>query len=173
MNRKIAFSLALMAGVLLCQSFLQENIKEIFPLIQLMPILLVFWAWKLEAESVVWLVCAGGLMSDFLVPDALGWGPVVMGITILLARTQTFLLKSYGLFFFALVIFTATFLYLALSRLAFLVTYGYWSWDQRVNFTIFTAALFNALASPLCLWLLQRVYREPKQRNVFVRNVRS
>jgi hypothetical protein len=173
MNRKIAFSLALLAGVVLVQPFLQESVKKIFPLIQLIPVLLIFWAWKLEPRALIWLVCAGGLMSDFLTPDALGWGPVVMGITMLLARTQTFLLKSYGVFFFALVAFAATFVYLTLSRSVFLATYGYWSWNQYINFSIFTASLFNALVSPLLLWLLQRLYREPKRRNVFVRNVRA
>lgn len=173
MNRKIAFSLALLAGVLLFQSFLQENVKRIFPLIQLTPVLLIFWAWKLESRDLIWLVCAGGLLSDFFVPDALGWGPVVMGITVLLTRTQTFLLKSYGVIFFAIVVFAATFVYLTLSRAAFLATYGYWSWNQYMNFTIFTASLFNALISPLCLWLLQKLYREPKRRNVFLSNVRA
>lgn len=173
MNRKTTYSLILLGVIFLFQPFLRGCFGSFLSLVHFVPIVLVFWAWKLDVQTLIWLICIGGLMGDFLVPDALGWGPVVMGMTVMLVRTQKFLLNNFGWTFFGVVVFAATFLYLGFSRLAFLVTQGYWSWGQDVSFAIVMASLFNTLLSPLFLWGFKRLYKEPKQRNVFLRNVRA
>lgn len=170
MNRFFV-SMLILIPLILFQNVMAHFVGKFFPLVNMIPILLVLWAWKLDMSTLVWVVCAGGVLRDFFVPDVVGFGPLTFAIVAFVARTQKTFLELYGYVFGMILVFTSTFLYLTIHRLAFLLRHEYWSWDLRLSSVLLMASLFNTLVSPFYFWALKPLYREPSHQGILLSNV--
>lgn len=171
MKRVLISLLILIVLEVLFQPLAARALQPILPLVNFIPIFLVFWAWQLEGPLLAWLVLTGGLLTDFLIPDAIGSSPVVWGLLVLLIRTQRSLIVCYGYAYVMLVTFAATFLFLIFDRMAFLILQGGQLWNDSLNLYLFTASLFNAALSPFCFIILKPLYRARKEESRFLTNV--
>ncbi|MFH1066947.1 MAG: hypothetical protein V1746_03515 [bacterium] len=168
--KRLLLSLFLLALLIFLQPWLNA-----FPFIRpicLIPILLVFWAWQMDDAMLIWLALVGGIVNDWLIPDAPGTGPVIWVVVLLLMRTQRPLLAIYGTPFAMLATFATSFLFLSFQRLAFLAAHDFWSWDYNLSVRLFVASLINAVVSPFCFTILKLLYREPQEDQPVMSHVR-
>jgi hypothetical protein len=125
-----------------------------FQALCLVPVLLVTAAVRMGDVPLVMLVVLGGLVDDFLVPDAPGYGPLIWAVVVMMVRSQRIWLRSGGMLFRMAVCVAATFVYLVMDRLAYMAAHGFWSWDERVTLYLVLASGVNLVAGPLLMWML-------------------
>lgn len=128
------------------------------PVANLVPILLVLWAWRLEPTPLMVTVFSASLLADFLVPEAFGLGPLLWGILIFVARSQHGLLISWGYLMAGVICFATTFLYLILGRLSYMLVNGLMTWPLDLFVQISAAALMNMIVGPLLILAVSPAY---------------
>ncbi len=95
---------------------------------------------------------------DAMTNDAFGFGPLLLGILIFVARTQRIWINLYGWWFGSFVTFAISWMYFILSRLTFLLERHAWSWGEELLLQVFLASLLNAAVYPLANVLLRVIY---------------
>jgi hypothetical protein len=126
-------------------------------ILDLVPLLLIYGALRLPAVQLVFLMIAGGMLHDLMVPHAPGTGPLLWGVILFMIRSQLDWIRQGNWIILILLGFVSTFLYLSLERVLFLAAHGYWSWDLDLSLKIVNASFLNALLAPLFTALLDRL----------------
>ena len=157
----------LTAGILtliyLVMAFLQPFMPAIFGyqkwLIGMAPILLAYAALRTGGLPLALFILIGGVTHDLLLLHYFGFGPLLWACTIFIIASQKPWLQDGGVLVSIIVGFTASFFYIAMDRILYLLYHGFWSWDLDLSYTLLTLAGVNAVLSPVLFFLFDAISR--------------
>jgi len=158
--KQFLLSIVLLVATLILHPFIRHWVA----LAQLIPLLVIFWAWKLDPVQFIVTAMVGAFLNDIIVGDTLGFTALIWGILIFLTRTQIPWLEMYVYIFVSFIAFAGTVIYLTISRLAFMAHYRIWGWNLDLTSHIFLSALFNVLISLVIFPSLNVLYHIAREK---------
>ncbi len=157
----------LLTLVYLIMAFLQPFMPTIFGyqkwLIGMAPILLAYAALRSGGLPLTLFILIGGFAHDLLLLHYVGFGPLLWACTIYVIASQKPWLQDGGILISVVVGFTASFLFVSLDRILYLLYHGFWSWDLELSYSLLTLAAINAGLSPLFFLLFDALSQKSKQ----------
>ena len=170
----LRYSLPLLL-VYLVMLFTQRMMPPLFGmeswLLGLTPVLLCYISLRAGDLSLVIFVLIGGLMHDVVLLEYFGMGPLLWGIVAYTIRSQEPWVAGSHWLFQIVICFVASFLYLCLDRLFFLLIHQYWSWDSNLTIDLFQMSLLNGFLGLLFFLICDLMLggNEPRRRRATVR----
>mgnify|MGYP000207782395 CR=1 FL=1 len=161
--RYVFIMLTIFCGLLFSQPFVPALMGHENWLLNLTPLLLTYAALRARDFSLMAFIILGGLLHDLLLMNYVGMGPLLWGLVAFIVRSQKPLMRGGNWFFLLLVTFTASFAYLSLDRLFFLIAEGFWSWNLRLSFEIVKLSTVNTVLCLPMFWLMDRFLGSPTE----------
>lgn len=132
-------------------------------LLNLTPILVTYTALRAREFSLMLFLILGGLLHDLLLMNYVGMGPLLWGLVAFIVRSQKSWVEGGNWLFLVMITFVASFAYLSLDRLFFLISEGFWSWNLKLSFEILKLSTVNALLCLPAFLLLDRLLGRPSR----------
>jgi cell shape-determining protein MreD len=151
--------LLIFCGLLYAQPFMPALLGHENWLLNLTPLLLTYASLRAQDFSLMVFLIAGGLLHDLLLMNYMGMGPLLWGLVAFIVRSQKPWVETGNFLFLILITFVASFAYLCLDRLFFLISENFWSWNLKLSFELLKLSTVNALLSWPMFWLLDRLLR--------------
>jgi hypothetical protein len=149
--------LLIFCGLLYAQPFAPVFFGHENWLLNLTPILITYTALRAREFSLMVFIILGGLLHDLLLMNYVGMGPLLWGLVAFVVRSQRPWVEGGNWLFLILMTFVASFAYLSLDRLFFLISEGFWSWNLKLSFEILKLSTVNALLCLPVFWLMDRI----------------
>lgn len=165
--RQLGYSCVLLAIVLSVQPWVREGLVTVgvpaplAALLDISPLLVLMWGWRLEHGVLGFHVVVCGLLRDGFVTDVMGFTPLIWGLLVLLVATQRTWLNSFQLFYAVPLAFVISVIGFFLQRLAYTLLHGGEVCSYELAMLMLAAALVNAVLLPLLLIPLSGLY--PRQ----------
>jgi hypothetical protein len=153
--------LLVFCGLLYSQPFVPVFLGHENWLLNLTPILVTYTSLRARDFSLMFFIILGGLLHDLLLMNYVGMGPLLWGLVAFIVRSQRPWVEGGNWFFLLLMTFVASFAYLSLDRLFFLISEGFWSWNLKLSFEILKLSTVNALLCLPVFWLMDRLLDRP------------
>jgi hypothetical protein len=155
--------LLIFCGFLYSQPFVPMVLGHENWLLNLTPILVTCTALRAKDFSLMFFLIAGGLLHDLLLMNYVGMGPLLWALVAFVVRSQRPWVDRGNWLFLILITFVASFAYLSLDRLFFLISEGFWSWNLKLSFEILKLSTVNALLCLPVFWLMDRLLGRPSE----------
>jgi len=156
----------LLTLIYLFMAFLQPFMPAVFGyqkwLVGMAPILLAYAALRSGGLPLALFILIGGIVHDLLFLHYIGFGPLLWACTIFIIASQKPWLRDGGVLVAIVVGFTASFFYISMDRILYLLYHGFWSWDLDLSYALLTLAAINASLSPVLFFLFDAVSQKSK-----------